>query len=181
MLWKRKADRGNAATNLYELDIATAGWAGNAVSSSTMDGRAEATGDGGNAVTSGWGGHSIAYGHGAIAAASGECGEAEAYGGRGIAAASWGNASTSGWASIAAVTGDGGAASAEGPDSVAVAWGAHGKAKGKLGAWLVLQERDGWGCIQRAEVIKVDGKRIIPNVWYMMKDGQILEADHGQE
>lgn len=83
-------------------------------------------------------------------------------------------------------TGDYGASSAGDPESVAVAWGYHGKAKGVLGAYLVLadwvgDEDDYWHQnlwqLKGAKMVQVDGKDIKPDTFYTMRNGEIIEAE----
>ena len=121
------------------------------------------------------------------AAASGESGNAAASGVRGNAAASgWsGNAAASGWSGNAAasgesgtatVTGKYGSAKALGDGCLAVAWGPESKAMGKLGNWLVISEYKN-GTIVDARMVRVDGKIINPDTWYMLRDGGIVEVE----
>ena len=123
---------------------------GNAAASGTR-GNAAASGESGNAAASGWMGN---------AAASGESGNAAASGARGTAT----------------VTGKYGSAKALGDGCLAVAWGPESKAMGKLGAWLVLSEYKG-GTIVDARMVRVDGKTINPGIWYMLRNGGIVEVE----
>jgi hypothetical protein len=80
----------------------------------------------------------------------------------------------------ASATGDRGAASVKGENSVAMASGIEGKAAGSLGCWIVLAEwrRDkngGWK-IKEVKSVQVDGKKIKPDTFYMLKDGDFVEA-----
>jgi hypothetical protein len=110
--------------------------------------------------------------------ASGESGNAAASGVRGNAAASgWsGNAAASGWRGTAAVTGWHGKASAIGKQCVAVAWGADSVARGTMGNWIVVSERDDDGNIIDAKIAKVDGETIMADTWYKLENGEIVEA-----
>ena len=79
-----------------------------------------------------------------------------------------------------------GASSAGDPESVAVAWGYHGKAKGVLGAYLVLADLEGdeddywhqnlWQ-LKGAKMVRVDGEIIKPDTYYTMKNGEVVEAE----
>ena len=87
-----------------------------------------------------------------------------------------GNAAASGESGTATVTGKYGSAKALGDGCLAVAWGPESKAMGKLGAWLVLSEYKG-GTIVDARMVRVDGKTINPGIWYMLRNGGIVEVE----
>lgn len=112
------------------------------------------------------------------AAASGESGNAAASGWRGNAAASgWnGNAAASGRRGTASVTGPDGKASALGEQCLAVAWGQDSLARGAVGNWIVVSERDDDGNIIDAKIVKVDGDTIKADTWYKLANGEIVEA-----
>ena len=91
-----------------------------------------------------------------------------------------GAASATGWQGAASATGERGAASATGEESVAAALGIDSKAKGALGCWLVLAEwaeddKCNW---HRKDVqcFKVDGENIKPDIWYKLKNGDLVEV-----
>ena len=132
----------------------------------------------GNAAASGESGNAAASGNLGNAAASGERGNAAASGESGNAAASgWrGNAAASGESGTAAVTGWHGKASAIGKQCVAVAWGADSVARGTMGNWIVVSERDDDGNIIDAKIAKVDGETIMADTWYKLENGEIVEA-----
>ena len=111
--------------------------------------------------------------------ASGESGNAAASGVSGNAAASgWrGNAAASGESGTAAVTGKYGKASAIGKQCVAVAWGQDSLARGSVGNWLVVSERDDDGNIIDAKIVRVDGEAVRENTWYTLQNGEILEVE----
>ena len=119
---------------------------------------------------SGWSGN---------AAASGERGNAAASGWRGNAAASGesGNAAASGESGTATVTGRHGKASAIGNQCVAVAWGQDSLARGSVGNWLVVSERDDDGNIIDAKIVRVDGEVVKENTWYTLQNGEISEVE----
>ena len=77
-------------------------------------------------------------------------------------------------------TGWKGAASATGKESVAAALGIDSKAKGALGCWLVLAEwaEDDEHNWHREDVqcFKVDGENIKPDIWYKLKNGELVEV-----
>ena len=111
------------------------------------------------------------------AAASGVSGNAAASGNLGNAAASgWsGNAAASGRRGTASVTGPDGKASALGEQCLAVAWGADSLARGTMGNWIVVSERDDDGNIIDAKIAKVDGETIMADTWYKLENGEIVE------
>ena len=101
-----------------------------------------------------------------------------ASGWRGNAAASgWsGNAAASGVSGTASVTGPYGKASALGEQCLAVAWGQDSLARGAVGNWIVVSERDDDGNIIDAKIVKVDGDTIKADTWYKLANGEIVEA-----
>ena len=161
--------RGNAAASGERGNAAASGEMGNAAASGES-GNAAASGEMGNAAASGWRGN---------AAASGESGNAAASGLRGNAAASgeMGNAAASGESGTAAVTGRYGKASAIGKQCVAVAWGQDSLARGTVGNWLVVSERDDDGNIIDAKIVRVDGESVKENTWYTLQNGEISEVE----
>ena len=105
--------------------------------------------------------------------------EENASGWMGNAAASGvsGNAAASGWMGTAAVTGCHGKASAIGKQCVAVAWGQDSLARGSVGNWLVVSERDDDGNIIDAKIVRVDGEAVKENTWYTLQNGEISEVE----
>ena len=170
-------ERGNAAASGARGNAAASGESGNAAASGAR-GNAAASGARGNAAASGTSGNAAASGTSGNAAASGWMGNAAASGWMGNAAASGesGNAAASGARGTATVTGKYGSAKALGDGCLAVAWGPESKAMGKLGAWLVLSEYKG-GTIVDARMVRVDGKTINPGIWYMLRNGGIVEVE----
>ena len=110
--------------------------------------------------------------------ASGESGNAAASGERGNAAASGesGNAAASGWRGTAVVTGFAGRATALGEQCLAVAWGEDSLARGTVGNWIVVSERDDDGNIIDVKIAKVDGDTVKADTWYKLVNGEIMEA-----
>jgi hypothetical protein len=132
-------------------------------------GNADASGDSGNAAASGWSGNAAASGWRGNAAASGERGNAAASGERG-------NAAASGWSGTAVVTGFAGRATALGEQCLAVAWGEDSLARGTVGNWIVVSERDDDGNIIDVKIAKVDGDTVKADTWYKLVNGEIMEA-----
>ena len=90
-------------------------------------------------------------------------------------------ATNTGSRSAATNTGYRSVASVKGKDSVAVVTGYHSKVKGALGCAIVAVERGEWnGETFPLLAIKsgiVDGKKIKPNTWYTVKNGEWVEAE----
>jgi hypothetical protein len=91
-----------------------------------------------------------------------------------------GAASATGESGAASATGERGAASATGKDGTAIALGPEGRASASLGNFLVLAEWK-WkaGILTRTAMalVKVDGKKIKANTFYVLKNKKIVEAD----
>ena len=128
-----------------------------------------ASGESGNAAASGESGNAAASGNLGNAAASGESGNAAASGWRG-------NAAASGWRGTAVVTGFAGRATALGEQCLAVAWGEDSLARGTVGNWIVVSERDDDGNIIDVKIAKVDGDTVKADTWYKLVNGEIMEA-----
>ena len=118
---------------------------------------------------SGWRGNADASGDSGNAAASGWSGNAAASGDRG-------NAAASGWSGTAVVTGFAGRATALGEQCLAVAWGEDSLARGTVGNWIVVSERDDDGNIIDVKIAKVDGDTVKADTWYKLVNGEIMEA-----
>ena len=86
-------------------------------------------------------------------------------------------AATSGDYSIAATSGNFSIAVVEGKESIALAGGSESKAKGALGCWLVLAERDNKDHILGVKAVKVDGVQIKPDTFYILEDGEVVAYD----
>lgn len=104
--------------------------------------------------------------------------EENASGWRGNADASGdsGNAAASGWSGTAVVTGFAGRATALGEQCLAVAWGEDSLARGTVGNWIVVSERDDDGNIIDVKIAKVDGDTVKADTWYKLVNGEIMEA-----
>ena len=86
-------------------------------------------------------------------------------------------ATNTGYHSTATNTGDQSAATVGGAESIAVVTGYGSKAKGAVGCWLVLTERDEKMHILGVQAVCVDGETIKADTFYMLKNGAIIEAD----
>ena len=85
-------------------------------------------------------------------------------------------ATNTGNQSVATNTGDCSAAEVTGADSVAIVTGKESKARGAIGCWLVLTERDENFVIRSMACVKVDNITVKENTWYTLHDGKIIEA-----
>ena len=86
-------------------------------------------------------------------------------------------ATNTGDRSAATNTGYQSAATVGGAESIAVVTGYDSKAKGAVGCWLVLTERDEKMHILGVQAVCVDGETIKADTFYMLKNGAITEAD----
>ena len=87
-------------------------------------------------------------------------------------------ATNTGNRSAATNTGDWSAATVKGKESVAICTGRDGKAKGALGCWIALAEWDDDDeHIIDFKSAKVDGIAIKADVFYVLKDGNFVEAE----
>ena len=146
-------------TTCIESKAATAGDSGAATAG---DCGAATAGDSG-AATAGYSGAATAGNYGAAtagdsgAATAGNCGAATA--GNCGAATSGGKSST-------------------GENGLSVARGKGVKAKGGLGSILVIAEEEQNSCkISDWKAVVVDGVNIKADTWYMLKDGELIEAE----
>ena len=103
--------------------------------------------------------------------------KAESTNGAATASGCSGAATASGYYGAATASGRSGAATASGEKSVAVVTGREGRASGALNSWLVLTERDADWNILGIKPVRVDGKRIKPDTFYILRAGKITEAD----
>ena len=85
--------------------------------------------------------------------------------------------SNTGNRSAATNTGNWSAATVGGAESIAVVTGYGSKAKGAVGCWLVLTERDEKMHILGVQAVCVDGETIKADTFYMLKNGAIIEVD----
>ena len=174
--------------------------AGDRGAATAGDSGAATAGDWG-AATAGYWGAATAGDRGAAtagyrgAATAGNCGAATA-GGSGAATAGYRGAATAGDSGAAtagdrgaATAGDRGAAtagyrgyalsggnSACGKNGVAVVRGTDPKAKGGIGAVLVLVKTDDDGEIEILKTVKVDGEKVKADTWYTVKGNRLAEV-----
>ena len=89
----------------------------------------------------------------------------------------WSAATNTGNRSAATNTGNRSAATVGGAESIAVVTGYGSKAKGAVGCWLVLTERDEKMHILGVQAVCVDGETIKADTFYMLKNGAITEVN----
>ena len=113
------------------------------------------------------------------AATSGDESTAATGGYRSTAATSGHNstAATSGDESTAATSGYRSTAATSGDESIAVAGGHECRARGALGCWLVLAERDTTGHILGVQAVPVDGDTIRAGALYVLRGGKVVEVE----
>ena len=135
------------------------------------------SGDYAHAATSGYRAHAATSGDCANAATSGYRANAATSGNYAHAATSgdYANAATSGYRANAATSGDRANAATSGKDAIAAVLGYGCKARGALGCWLVLTERDDDWHILGVQAIKVDGENIKADTWYELHGGKVVE------
>ena len=131
-----------------------------------------------------------------FASATGDYGASSATGDYGASSATgnYGASSATGNCGASSATGYRGASSVSDPTGVAVAWGHEAKAKGCLGAHLILSDWryigekwfdgdyktpydvESWE-LAGAKMVQVDGEKIKADTYYRCVDGEIVEAD----
>ena len=165
-IFKKKTEGSPSATSKYKSTAATSGDYSTAATLGYYS-TAATSGDYSTAATSG--GYSTA-------ATSGDYSPAATSGYKSTAATSGdkSTAATSGVYSTAATSGDKSTAVVEGKESIALAGGYKSMAKGALGCWLVLAERDDENHILGVKAVKVDGVEIKPDTFYILKDGEVV-------
>ena len=168
-------------------------------------GFASATGYRGASSATGYRGASSATGNCGASSATGNCGASSATGDYGASSATgdYGASSATGNCGASSATGNCGASSATGyrgassvsdPTGVAVAWGHEAKAKGCVGAHLILSDwryigekwfdgdyktpydTESWE-LAGAKMVQVDGEKIKADTYYRCVDGEVVEAE----
>ena len=154
-------------------------------------GASSATGDYGASSATGYRGASSATGYRGASSATGNYGASSATG-------NYGASSATGNCGASSATGYRGASSVSDPTGVAVAWGHEARAKGCLGAHLILSDwryigekySDGdykylyrvesWE-LAGAKLVIVDGEKIKADTYYRCINGEIVEVDEDGE
>ena len=131
-----------------------------------------------------------------FASATGDYGASSATGYRGASSATGyrGASSATGNCGASSATGYRGASSVSDPTGVAVAWGHEAKAKGCVGAHLILSDwryigekwfdgdyktpydTESWE-LAGAKMVQVDGEKIKADTYYRCVDGEVVEAE----
>jgi hypothetical protein len=141
---------------------------------------AATTGDSAHAATTGYSAHAATTGYYAHAATTGDSAHAATTGDSAHAATTGdsANAATTGRYANAATTGysDDVRASVSDEGAIAAVLG-QGAAKGALGCWLVLTERDGDWNVLGVKAVRVDGKRVKAGVFYALRGGTVTPVD----
>ena len=169
---KNSGDYGAASNSGYKGAASNSGDNG-AASNSGDYGAASNSGDYGAASNSGDNGAASNSGYKGAASNSGDYGAASNSGYKGAA-------SNSGDYGAASNSGDNGAAETSGEHSIAMSVGYNSKARGALGTWIVLAERDEWDGagypIKDVKAFKVDGEQVKADTWYKLVNGVLIET-----
>ena len=165
-----------AATTGIESDVITVGNQAHAItagyeSDATTTGKfscAATAGDKSYAASTGRNSNVATLGKYSTAATTGRYAHA-------TTAGDYSRVTTVGRCSNAAALGERSYVSASGKHSIAAALGAKSRAKAALGNWLVLAEYDCEGKLLHVKAVKVDGKEIKPDTFYMLQYGKIIK------
>jgi hypothetical protein len=150
----------NAAISLFDMIKIGVDVILKKVKATTVDyAHAATTGDHADAATTGNSAHAATTGYSAHAATTGNYAHAATTGDHAHAA-------TTGYSAHAATTGE---------NTIAAGIGANNKAKANLGSWIVLSEYDENYKLKCVKTAKVDGKKILPDTWYMLKNGNFVK------
>ena len=175
----------SSATGNYGASNATGNYGASSVTG--YCGASSATGDCGASSATGNYGASSATGNYGASSATGDYGTSSATGYKGASSATgdYGTSYVTGNCGVSSATGYKGNSKVDNPESIAVAWGYHSKAKGVIGSYLVFADwkgneknywiQDEWH-LQGAKMVRVDGINVKENVWYTLKNGELIEA-----
>ena len=86
------------------------------------------------------------------------------------------HSATTGNSAHSATTGNSAHSATTGKNAIAAALGYAAQAKAGIGGWLVLAEYKPNGDIKAMGIARVTGKKIKPDTWYALKDGQFVEV-----
>ena len=175
-------DCSTAATSGYVSTAATLGCRSTAATSGYRS-TAITSGNRSTAATSGHVSTAATLGCRSTAITSGDYSTAITSGDRSpsITSGDYSTAIASGNRSTAATSGYRSTAEVRGTKSVAVVTGVDSKARGGLGCWLVLTERDSDWNILGVQAIRIDGENYKPGTWYELQNGKVVEAGVGEE
>ena len=176
-------EEASSATGYYGASSAT-GIRG-ASSATGYYGASSATGDYGASSATGYYGASSATGDYGASSATGYYGASSATGDYGASSATgdYGASSATGIRGASSATGYYGSSYAGNETAIAIAWGFHGKAKGVLGAHIVLADWEGdeddsdtWE-LKGARLFIVDGETVKADTWYTLMNGELVETE----
>ena len=132
-------------------------------------------------IAQGYKGHAAAQGNYGHAAAQGYSGHAAAQGNSGHAAAqgNYGHAAAQGDYGHAAAQGYRGRAEVSGKNAIASAFGIGGKVRAALGSWIMCAEwvYTAFWHIKDVRAAQIDGEKLKPDTWYMLKGGEFVEVE----
>ena len=158
---KAGADSAHSATTGYSANSATTGDYAN--SATTGDSAHSATtGRYANSATTGDSAHSATTGDSAHSATTGVSANSATTG-------RYANSATTGYSA-------GVRCSVADPTAVAAVLG-EGAARGAVGSWLVLTERDDECNVVEVRAVQVDGETLKPHTYYRLTGGQLVEVD----
>ena len=162
-------DYAHAATTGYYAHAATTGYSAHAATTGYYA-HAATTGNYAHAATTGYYAHAATTGNYAHAATTGYSAHAATTGDNAHAATTgnYAHAATTGYSAHAATTGD---------NAIAAGIGMNNKAKANLGSWIVLSEYDDNYILKCVKTVRVDGKKILPDTWYMLKNRQFIKSE----
>lgn len=172
----------SAATTTGDCSAATNNGYGSTATNTNDFSVSANTGECSVATSTGCHSAATSTGNCSVAVNTGVCSEATSAGfySAAISTGAHGEATNTGRQSIAISTGDYSEATVVGKDSVAVVTGTCCKASGAIGCWLVLTERGPWDGdvypVKDVRLVKVDGEAIKPGVFYMLVNGEVIEA-----
>ena len=177
---KIRENTGNrsAATNTGDCSAATNTGNGSAATNTGYCSAATNTGYCSAATNTGNGSAATNTGNGSAATNTGDWSAATNTGDWSAATntGDWSAATNTGDYSAATNTGYCSAAEVGGKESIAIVTGRDCKARGAVGCWLVLTERDANYHILGVQAVKVDGEKYKPDTWYTLRDGEVVEV-----
>ena len=81
---------------------------------------------------------------------------------------------------MASNSGDRSSVEITGQESLAVGFGIENKAKASLGSWICLAEwieKDGIYQLKTVKTAIIDGKKLLPDTWYILKNGKFAKVE----
>jgi hypothetical protein len=161
-------DYSHSATSGYSSPSATSGDYSHSATSGYSS-HSATSGDYSHSATSGYYSPSATSGDYSHSATSGDSSPSATSG-------DYSHSATSGDSSHSATSGDYSHSATSGKNSIACAIGREAKAKTTKGNWLVLSEYDSDCNVKSVKTIKVDGKKIKADTWYVLRNGKFVIA-----